>query len=602
MIEVDIVIIDSGIDIRKNNESEIIPQGINIYKQNGKHIIGNNIMDSYGHGTAVYNIIKKHSCLERIFNVKIFENDDSIDEETLVYALRYIKENVKCKIINLSMGLKICNEKKILMKACNDLIERNTVIVAAFDNDGCYSFPAAFEKVIGVSSNYKCTDAYSFEVVEGGPINILAKGGYQRVKWHNSNNTVLGGNSFACAYVTAYISNLIADKDMVLEDIMNELKKKAKYIHSEKKYIKYSDAFFEIEKAAIFPVNKEIHSLIRYSKELKFEISQLYDIKQSGRVGANCKHIVNALDSNISYIIKDINDIDFESIDTIIIGHMNEINRMMSEDMRLKIVKKAIENNVNVFCFDSLEYCKEEIYKRKSKIYYPLINMSDIPQNTFGKLYNISKPVLTVCGTSSKQGKFTLQMILKRMFEEYGYCVGTIGTEPHSLLFGMDYVYPLGYNSAIYVDGHSSIALLNSMQNDLCDKEVDIIISGSQANCIPSNVYNISSFPIKQHIFLIGMQPDGIILCVNPHDDINFIHNTIKYLEGVANCKVLALVMFPMAATSDWRAMFEVKELLEEELLNKVVEKINKILNIPVYVLGKEIDMIKLRDNIIDFF
>lgn len=51
-------------------------------------------------------------------------------------------------------------------------------------------------------------------------------------------------------------------------------------------------------------------------------------------------------------------------------------------------------------------------------------------------LYRISTPVLAVCGTSSKQGKFTLQLELRKRFCEMGYKVGQIGTEPNSLLLG----------------------------------------------------------------------------------------------------------------------------------------------------------------------
>lgn len=240
----------------------------------------------------------------------------------------------------------------------------------------------------------------------------------------------------------------------------------------------------------------------------------------------------------------------------------------------MNLIKTAIENNVNVFSFDSLQYCAEEIHNRKSLIYSPIITQADVPQNTFGKLYNIDKPVVAVLGTSSQQGKFTLQLILKDLLNQKNYKVGMVGTEPHSLLFGADYVYPMGYNSTIFIDGHSSIILLNKMINDICEKGVEIIITGSQANTIPTNNYNVVSFPIKQHIFLMGIQPDAVILCINPQDDIRYVINTIKYIEGVTSCQVIGLVLFPMMLSNDWKGMFQLKTKINEEQVETLKERL----------------------------
>lgn len=65
----------------------------------------------------------------------------------------------------------------------------------------------------------------------------------------------------------------------------------------------------------------------------------------------------------------------------------------------------------------------------------------------FGKLYRNPKPVLGVFGTSSRQGKFTLQLILRKHFTELGYVIGQIGTEPTAALFEMDADFHFGYNT-----------------------------------------------------------------------------------------------------------------------------------------------------------
>lgn len=600
MITTDVVVIDSGINTKFMKCSNRKINGISIFRQGLSYCFNNDIDDTYGHGTAVVNIITKHSKAD-VFVIKIFENGDLIDEEALILSLEYVRDNITCKAINLSMGLKISENKDKLKKICSDINDKGIIIISAFDNDACISYPAAFDNVIGVGSSYKCKNAFQFEYIEGSPINILAKGGFQRILWNND-YVVMGGSSFACAYITAYILNLIMCDRMSYDQVLKEMKEHAVYVYKKMVYKKTNNNFFDIRKAALFPINKEMHSLIRNVNKLKFEIKGIYDIKQSGRVGANVHNIIDALDNEINITINDIESLDYNTIDTLVIGHMSEINRMMNSDVRLTLIKTAIENNVNVFSFDSLQYCAEEIHNRKSLIYSPIITQADVPQNTFGKLYNIDKPVLAVLGTSSKQGKFTLQLILKDLLNQKNYKVGMIGTEPHSLLFGADYVYPMGYNSTIFIDGHSSIILLNKMINDICEKGAEIIITGSQANTIPTNNYNVVSFPIKQHVFLMGIQPDAVILCVNPQDDIRYIINTIKYIEGVTNCQVIGLVLFPMILSNDWKGMFQLKTKINEEQVETVKERLKSKIGIPIYVLGQHADMQNLTDSIIEYF
>lgn len=599
MIVTDIVVIDSGIHSKLITDYNV--EGIRIYAENDSFIVDENIQDNYGHGTAVSNIILSHSGC-KVFMLKIFNGEESIDENILIYSLKYIKDNIDCKIINLSLGLKLCGRKEELYEICKQLCLKNIIIVSAFDNDGCMSYPATFECVIGVSNSYKCKNICDFEYVKGESVNILAKGGLQRVLW-NDKSIVIGGSSFACAYMTAYISKFYMNGlgKMSLENVHRKLQDNAACIHDYINTSERDDTQFVIYKAAIFPINKEMHALIRNIKKINFSIVSLYDIKQSGRVGANIGRIVSGLDNDVDYCIKDISNFDKKEIDTLIIGHMDEINRIFGEDVRLKIISFACRNGINIFSFDSLDYCSKQISERKSYIYFPQISMKDIPQNTFGKLYMIGKPVLSVLGTSSQQGKFTLQLILKDELVKKGYKVGMLGTEPHSKLFGMDYVYPMGYKSTINVDGPFGIMILNYMLNKICEKEVEIIITGSQANAVPMNTYNISSFPLKQHVFLMGVQPDAVILCINPQDDLNYITNTIKYIEGAANCAVIALVLYPMNTVNDWRGVFGVKERIDDKFIVEHRKKVTDSFHVPMFVLGVDAEMQSLTDYIIDY-
>ncbi|MCL1794914.1 MAG: S8 family serine peptidase [Oscillospiraceae bacterium] len=249
MIKTDVVIIDSGVSSNLKN-SDI--QGTSLFFSNGKMESNEDLTDNYGHGTAIYNIIRKYSPVSKIYNIKLFDNNECIDETNLIYALKYIQKNVSCKLINLSLGLKLCNKIEALKSVCSELVLSGIILVSAFDNDGCYSFPAAFDNVIGVDSNYECKNAFDFEIVEGNAINVRAKGGLQRVTWNDGKNIVLGGSSFACAYVSSYIANLLQGKSLTFDEIIENIKKNTKVTYHKNEYIKKcANNYFEINRAAI---------------------------------------------------------------------------------------------------------------------------------------------------------------------------------------------------------------------------------------------------------------------------------------------------------------------------------------------------------------
>ncbi len=112
---------------------------------------------------------------------------------------------------------------------------------------------------------------------------------------------------------------------------------------------------------------------------------------------------------------------------------------------------------------------------------------------------------------------------LKRQLELFDYNVGTIGTEPHSLLFDFDVVFPMGYNSTVYLQNHEIVLYLNQAINNLCLNGKEIILTASQAQTIPYYCNNILEFPSKQYHFALGTNPDAVILCVNYYDEIEYI-------------------------------------------------------------------------------
>ena len=186
---------------------------------------------------------------------------------------------------------------------------------------------------------------------------------------------------------------------------------------------------------------------------------------------------------------------------------------------------------------------------------------------TMGKMYLLKTPVLGVFGTSSQQGKFTLQLELRKRFLRDGYAIGQLGTEPESLLFGMDWVYPFGYRGTVSINPYANIQYLNYCMAEMDRQDYDIVMVGAQSGVIPMLYSQIDNFPLDCMNFLLGTRPDAVILCINPHDQLDDIKRTASGIEALGKCKVIACSLFPLGYTDEWGILSGAKRAIEQNAL-----------------------------------
>lgn len=611
MITCDIVIVDTGISTGHPFTKQYDDKGIALTINQDKVYITYDIDDEIGHGTSIYGIIKKKCSDATIYIIKVFsssEDEQSINSELLIQALKYIYTNIQCKIINLSMGVKSTENYSAIKNICELITNKGIIIISAFDNDGTLSLPAYLNTVIGVDSGANCHNSNDFIYVENSPINILAYGNMQRVIWKDMNYTMAFGCSYACAHVTAMVYGIVKKAESItLKDVLEKIKEKSKgkYICSSHT-VKDCDDTFNIKSIALFPFSKEMHAFIRYSDMTCINIDNIYDLKYSGRVGTKVSQLLE-IDSKIlnkDYEVKDIENICWETIDTLVIGHIIEVSFLeRNKDIIIRVIREALNKNIKVYLFDSKEEVlrNTDISSNKNIISFE-VEKSMVPQNRFGRLYSIPQPVLGVFGTSSKQGKFSLQLEIKRQLQQRGYKIGHLGTEPTSLLLGCDELYPMGYNSTIYVYEHNAINYINELMHRISSKEKDLIIVGGQSGVVSMMQHRLNQFPCRQNNFLLATQPDAVVLCINAYDDIEYIERNIKFLESFIDSKVIALVVFPKTLANDWKGMFSKKVSLDRSNYNRLKDIYQKKFCIPVFKLGEVRDMNKLAEHIIEFF
>lgn len=593
----DIVIIDSGLNL---NNNLIIP-GICMEKTNDGFLITDNLTDEIGHGTIIYSVIRKQVDTSRIFIIKLSENEDDHDASCLIAALEYVKENINCKIINISLGIITRNSLDKLYNICAKISAMGIVIISAFDNEGCHSYPAAFDCVIGIDNKNDFKYITEFDFVENSPINILAKGNVQRLTMQEGKTLLVSGSSIACAHITSILANNITDV-FNFQSALSYLKSKSRYIYSSHNLENdIKNSFFEIANSVVFPFAKEAHAFLRFTDILSFHIKGYYDVRRSGKVGRKLSSYYESIESE--KCIMDIERIDFTNVDTIILGHLDELNAISQRDYKTELIKKAISKRVNIYSFDPLEKYMDLLNNSDIKYFYPRVTQYNIPQNTFGKLYNIIKPVVGIFGTSSQQGKFSLQIALKRELESQDYDVGTIGTEPHSLLFDFDVVFPMGYNSTVHLTNHEIVLYLNNEINKLCLKGKEIILVATQAQIVPYYYNNLLEFPSMQYHFALGTKPDVIVMCINYHDEIPYIRNSMYALMGLTDATIIAFVIYPLTYSSDWNGVYGNSrcKITYEEFKQKA-DILLKEFQIPVFMLGEKQHMSELCQTLIEFF
>jgi uncharacterized NAD-dependent epimerase/dehydratase family protein len=467
---------------------------------------------------------------------------------------------------------------------------------------GSVSYPASFPSVIGVDSSPRClkNDDFVF-VTENGIVNLRAKGGNQRIAWVGNTYIITQGSSYAAAYITAYCIKLLQN-NICPHSILKEFKEHAIYKYPEIEISGKENRLnsFRIKKAIVFPFNKEVTSILRFSDLLDFELLDIYDTKRSGNVGRK----IQGFNNDLCYIVKNIDLCTWESFDTLIIGHTHDLEYYSNEEIRSALLALCLKNKINVFSFDDEKIDADMINSFISsglKIYYPAISSEHLPLK-MGKMFVIKTPVLGIFGTSSQQGKFTLQLQLRKHFLREGYAIGQLGSEPESLLFNMDYVYPFGFRSNISIDDYTAIEYLNYCISEIDKKQNDLIIAGSQSGTLPMLYNHITNFTISQIVFLLGIRPDAVILCVNYHDRLEDIRRTVTGIESLAKCKVIACSLFPFGFKDDWDLIRGIKSKIDLVGLDKFANRISESLSIPCFVLDEMNGPSSVYHEVINFF
>lgn len=568
MGKVRIGIIDSGIEQYSKNIDKVCDFFVLDKNAQSEYLmLRTDPFDAYGHGTAVADIIIDVNPDVELYCFCLSEEKCKIDEQALIYVLNYIYHNIDLDIINISLGYTYLSDYYSLKEICKKIRGKGMLLVSAMDNDGAISYPAALDEVIGVDVDGKIRNKDTIQKVENSIVDICLPDICYRTCWNNR-NTIVFGSSFASAKVTGLLSQKLDEyqrednDDQILESIANKSFKT-------NEPMEICRPEFSIEKAIVFPINKESRSILLFSELLYFSLVGAYDERLNGNIGKEIG----------GYKVVAYSEIDWESdFDTIILACTNELSELTGRDYKKEFVEKAKKFKKKIYSFEMLP-------EKNENFFYPFLHPAMVPHNNIGKLHKTMLPIVGIMGTSSKQGKYTLQLELIKRMRERGYNTGHIATEPSGYLFGADYTFHFGYHANLNLSPFEMILLLNQMVWNVQLTGRDIAFAGCQSNTVHYVANNLGNLPIDQYAFLLGIQADYYILCVNPHDELEYVSRTIQFINSIDTGKVMAVVVFPVKMTETFLGQKFQKSFLDKSESDEVVMQLKNEFQLPTFVL-----------------
>lgn len=538
-----ICIIDSGIDKTFQNEyPDIVFYDYCFY--NEKIIKDDNPTDYIGHGTAINNIIckyiKEKSIKAEIYNIKVFDSQLNVDINKLSVALEFCISK-QIDILNLSLGCYSYNKR--LEHLCNELADAGCIICAANDMLAYNVYPANFKNSISVcaTNNFNVLQLNEHVYIEdeNKKYNILTYGGRARVKWIKNTEIIAEGVSFACPRIVIKIITAYAQGIKSFVDILNYLKQTAKST------INYSCNYSKLicdGKIALFPFNKEMHSIARFNKD--YNITTVMDFRGRGIIGRYIGDLINEKNQLSMLKVADVEDeTNYENFDAIIIGDCSRLNELYG-DRLYKCMQKWKTLGKRMYTFmpcEGLYECCEPLIPKYDLDYFNLLE-----NRVFLEEIECLKPILGIYGTSTQQGKFTLQNKLAFNLGKMGYDCSLFCTENQAVLLDCDMVFPYGgFNDKMVV---LPPYLLNKTYLHLLKQlsllKSDLIIISGQSGLIDTSIHtNMSVLQNINLLFLANI--DVSVLVVNSTDKISTVKRAFDMLQAFTKRAIACIVIFP---------------------------------------------------------
>ena len=557
-LDVKIAIIDSGVD-SEHPEIGSITHGIDIrIDSDGQIIWGTDYVDRSGHGTACTGIIHQIAPDAEIHIVRIFEQSLVADGKLLIAALRWVT-NQGIDVVNLSLGTTDHQYIAPIQELCRQATRENIILVAAAHNRGIESYPAILPDVIGVQGRPMPT-LNDFYFRKNNNIECVAHGGEQILCWKNASKRIAAGSSFAAsriagivclvreAYPCASLKTIreILSQQVIpkpVEPIQNDVTFLAITKPIKKNKIKEIKKYPRIKRAALFAIHKELENLLYFEDLLDFDIHHAVDPLKEKLVRYDDSGRAILLDSELSACLQKM----LENADTLIIGDMSPLSRVMGRDVLTEIAHRALENNVNIFSCLPVSRDYPDLFaiagKKGLKIFNAQLDIEGVANGHF-YFQAVDIPVIGIFGTQAHHDTFRVQLKLFKELTQMGYAVGQIGTESYADLFDLDFVFPINLADKFDMSERHYTSYLSYKLHELHrTKRSDLVLFSTRSTIIPDDIFKPDLSLFQSIGLLMGLKPDASILVVDACDPDAYIQDAIEALRIMGQSATILLVV-----------------------------------------------------------
>lgn len=240
----------------------------------------------------------------------------------------------------------------------------------------------------------------------------------------------------------------------------------------------------------------------------------------------------------------------------LLIGFTQQLSKLRGIDYLKLALDFAVNHNLNVFSFDNIYNGKYghlllQMDKKGLKHYCPLVQKKWSSNEISRRDTIVYKDPcgIMILGTSSNQGKFTLMLRIMSELKNRGIKLGTIGSEHQSALFDINSIFPYGVAANVMIPMAEYPEYLQGELSKLYEEGAEYVLSCAQSGILPyslQDIYN-RSFTLATISFYLSLMPRKVILVVNSGiDSVQFIRDTINFIEYVGQAEVVALAFSNM--------------------------------------------------------
>ena len=172
------------------------------------HVVPDDAVDLFGHGTACAGIIVGLAAEVQIVSVRVLGADLRGKGAAFLAGLEWAVER-GAQVMNLSLSSKSERLFPYFHEIVDQAYFRQVALVSAVNNVPGLSFPSTFSSVFSVAA-HSIPDAQTFFYNPSPPVEWGAWGVDVPIAWKDGGSTVATGNSFAAPHICGLVARIMS--------------------------------------------------------------------------------------------------------------------------------------------------------------------------------------------------------------------------------------------------------------------------------------------------------------------------------------------------------------------------------------------------------